>query len=194
MSLKCPTLPIEIVQLIASTFEPVDLFSIRLVCRELYRKTLHHFIHTYFATIRTDLTPKSLQRLQNISDTAHLAQHVEVLHIANIDGTLGRGFQWHRHPSGLLAVPLVGADLLRNILVTKLVKCRSFLIDSYDEVQQRDETEFLIPGDAIGIVLSIVAETHLAIRSFTIQSQKGSTGTLDTKRLQILRCFAKPNS
>ncbi len=185
MSSKLPTLAVEIVQLLASTLEPTDLFSVRLVCRELNEKILHYFILTYFATARTDLTPKSLQRLQNISESKHLAQHVEALHIKNVDGTLGRGFQWHRHPSGCLAAPLVGADLLQDILANKLVKCRSFQIDGYDEVQQRDETEFLIPGDAVGILLSIFAKNNLAIRSFTIESKRGSTGRLDTKRLQM---------
>lgn len=188
MSSKLPTLAVEIVQLITSTLESTDLLSVRLVCRELNRKSLHHFIVTCFATVRTDLTPKSLQRLQNISESKHLAQHVEALHIKNVDGTLERGFQWLRHPSGQLAASLVGADLLRDILVNKLVKCRSFHIDGYDEVEQRDGTDFLIPGDAVGIVLSLVAETNLAIRSFTLESKKGSAGRLDTKRLQMPLC------
>ena len=188
MSSKLPTLAVEIVQLLAGTLEPTDLFSVRLVCRTLNRKTLHYFALTYFATVRTDLTPKSLQRLQNISESDHLAQYVKALHIKHVDGTLGRGFQWHRHPSGYLAAPVVDADLLRDILVNKLVRCRSFRIDGYDEVQQRDETDFLIPGDAVEIVLSIVAEANLAIRSFTIESEKGSTSRLDTKRLQMPLC------
>ena len=77
---------------------------------------------------------------------------------------------------------------MRDILVTKLVKCRSIRIESYNEIQQRDTTEFLTPGDAVGIILSIVAETNLAIRFFALTSDKGTTGRLDTKPLHILLC------
>lgn len=184
MSSNLPTLAVEIVQFVASTLEPTDLFSLRRACRELYRKTLHYFGLTYFTTIKTDLT----QRLQAISESEHLAQHVEGLHIKSKDGTLGRGFQWHRHHSGHLTAPFVNTDLLRDVFVKKLVKCRSFHLDVYDEVQQREETDFLIPGDAVGIVLSIVAEINLAIRSFSVESESRETGRLDTKRLQIPLC------
>ena len=188
MSSRLPSLPVEILRLLMNNLEPTNLFALRLVCRELSRKTLHDFVRTYFAIVRTDLTPKSLQRLHDISESENLAQYVKDLRITHFDGALGHGFQWPRHPLGHLAHPLIGADLLRDILVNKLVQCSSFCIDGYDEVRQREEMDFLTPGDAVGIIFSLIADTSLAIRSFKIESMMGSTGRLDTKRLLTASC------
>ncbi len=183
---KLPTLAIEIIELISTSLEPADLRSLRLVCRELNSKTLHYFGLANFATVQTNLSRESLQRLQNISESEHLAVHVQCLHIKHTDdGKLGRGFDWRRHQWNLVADQLDGADLLRDVLVKRLLKCRSFQIDSYDEYQPRRETDSLIPSDAVGIVLSIVAEADLALRSFTVESSHDGNGRLDTKRLQM---------
>lgn len=180
-------LAVEVVEIIANALNPTDILSVRLVCQDLNRKIQHHFSFAYFATVRADLTPKSLQRLQNISESGRLAQDVEGLHIVNVEGAFGRGFQWNRGPSGSLVAPLVGANLLRDILV-KLVKCRSFHVDSYDEYQERDDTGFLIPGDVVGMVLSIITDTNLAVKSFTVKSTHSGSGRLETKRLQFPLC------
>ncbi len=79
MSSKIPTLANEVIELIATFPEPVDLRSLRLVCRELNKKTLHYFRLANFTTIQTDLDRKSLQRLQNITKSEYLAVHVQCL-------------------------------------------------------------------------------------------------------------------
>ena len=186
MSSKLPTLAMEIIELISTFVEPADLRSLRLVCRELNNKTLHYFGLASFAIVQTDLSRKSLQRLQNISDFENLAVHVQCLHIKHTDnGKLGQGFDWRRHQGDLVANQLDGANLLRDVLVKRLLKCRSFQIDSYDEYQPRQETDSLIPSDAVGLVLSIIAEADLALRSFTVESSHDGIGRLDTKRLQM---------
>lgn len=43
MALTLPTLPVEIVELIAHALEPNQLFSLRLVCEQLHQKTLSSF-------------------------------------------------------------------------------------------------------------------------------------------------------
>ncbi len=104
MSSKFPTLAIEIIEVIATFPEPVDLRFLRLVCRELNKKILHYFRLANFTTIQTDLDRKSLQRLQNITRSEHLAVHVQCLHFKHTgDGKLGRGFDWRRHQWNLLA-------------------------------------------------------------------------------------------
>ena len=186
MSPKLPTLAIEIVEIITVLIDAADLRSLRLVCRELNDKTLRDFGLTNFATVQTDLSRKSLQRLQDISESEHLAVRVQYLHIKRKhDGKLGRGFDWHRHTSGCLADGPNGANLLQDILSQKLLKCRSFHIHSYDEYQPPHETDCLIPSDAVGIILSVVAKAGLALRAFTIQCSHDGNGRLDTPRLQI---------
>ncbi|KAL8894758.1 MAG: hypothetical protein Q9207_008421 [Kuettlingeria erythrocarpa] len=190
MSSKLSTLAIEVVETITALLDPTDLRSLRLVCRALNEKTLRDFGLADFATVHTDLSRKSLQRLRDISESSHLAFYVQHLHIkyADDDGKLGRGLDWCRHPSGCLAEEPPnsgGATLLRDILAQKLLQCRSFHIHSYDEYQPPHETDCLIPSDAAGIILSIVAKAGLALRAFTIQSSHDGNGRLDTPRLQM---------
>jgi len=186
MSSKFPTLAVEIIELISAFSDPADLRSLRLVCRELNRKTLHYFGLASFATVQTDLSRDSLQRIKNISESEHLAVHVQCLHIKHADdGRLGRGLDWCLYQWTSLTDQLGGADVLRDVLVNKLLKCRSFHINSYDEYQTHRETDSLIPSDALGIVMSLVAEADLALRSFTVESTHNGNGRLDTQRLQM---------
>ena len=186
MSSRFPTLAIEIIELIATFLEPADLCSLRLVCQELNRKTLNSFGRANFATIQTDLSYKSLERIRSISESEHFARHVQCLQVkASPDGIIGQGFDWPRQSSGCLAEKLNGADLLRDLLSQCRLSCRSFLINSYDEYEPRHDTDRLVPSDAVGLILSIVAEADIALQSFTVQSSHHGNGRLDTPRLQI---------
>ncbi len=75
--------------------------------------------------------------------------------------------------NGISWQPFDGVSLLRDVLVENLLKCRSFHMSSYDEYQLRQEADSLIPGDAVGLVLSIVVEADLALRSFTVERSPG---------------------
>ena len=77
MPANLPQLSIEIVQLLASNLDCQEPFSLRLVCRDLY-KSLRTFAKL-FDLLKTDLTAQSLQKLSNISESAHLAPHVKNL-------------------------------------------------------------------------------------------------------------------
>ena len=68
MDSKLSTLAIELIELIICESEPADLFSLRLVCRALNHKTLQCFGQTCLATLRTDLSYQSLQRVREVSE------------------------------------------------------------------------------------------------------------------------------
>lgn len=180
MAVTLPTLPIEIVELIAQALESNELFSLRLVCKVLLHKTLHPF-GTCFTTIGTDLSRKSLQKLRAVSENAQLERRVQTLLIRKgEDNTLGRGFQWHRHSSGHTEGPLLGLEELQDILVHNLPNCRSFHIRSPGGSDE--ESDGLTPSDAIAIILRIVAHTSLPVNSFIVDFQYGY---IDAKRLQM---------
>ena len=166
--------------------ELADLRSLRLVCRELNGKTINSFGLANFATIQTDLSYTSLERIRNISKSEHFAAHVQCLHVKDSpDGIIGQGFEWPRHFSGCLAENRNGTDLLRDLLSQRLPNCKSFLIYSYDEYEPRHDTDRLVPSNAVGLILSIVPEADLALQAFTVQSSHHGNGRLDTPRLQI---------
>ena len=183
MSSRFPTLATEIVELIAALLELADLCSLRLVCQELNRKTLNSFGRVNFATIQTDLSYENLERIRTISKSEHFASHVQCLQVkVSPDGIIGKGFHWPRQSSGCLAENVNGADLLRDLLSQRLLNCRSLVI--YNYVPPHD-TNCLVPSDAVGLILSIVAEADLALQSFIVQGSHRGNVRLDTPRLHM---------
>ena len=175
MSSTFPTLATEIIELITTFLKLADLRSLRLVCHQLNRKTLTNFGRAAFATIQTDLSSDSLERIRRFSDSDHFARHVQCLQV-NFS-------HWPRHDSGCLAGNSRGADLLRGLLSQRLQNCRSFLVYAYGESWD-ERTNRVLLSDAVGLILSLVAEADLALRSFNIKSD-GNCGWLDTPRLQM---------
>ena len=128
-------LPVELIGPIIDGLEPSDLSSLRLTCQHLNSIVLGPYCLSFFATLETNLTAKSVKRLKNISSVQHLAASVKVLHIACPDSNnLGQGFHWRRNLEGGLMIPPGGLDDLRAI-VSKLIDCRTFQISMHDEFQ-----------------------------------------------------------
>jgi hypothetical protein len=165
-SLSLYALPAEVIEHIAKELELADLCHLRLVCKILSHKTVHYFGLTYFAYARTNLSFTSLQKLQELSQHEHLGQHVRTLLIQGPHG-IGRGFSWHRNPSRSLILPHPGVRTLRESLLA-LENCRSFCLynDGQGKYGQRYERDCLRPSDAVAILLNIIAETGLSVRSF----------------------------
>ena len=187
MASEVSTLPFDLVQLIAGALESTDLCSLRLVCKKLNEKTLHYFGRTCLASLRTDLSRQNLQELKEFSENLQLSFHVQTLLIKTGPRGLGRGFSWHRHPSGYLVDPLPGFQVLRGILVNSLVNCRSFHIPSLTRQEDSNNIGSITPTDAIGILLAVIAETSLSVKSFSLGYRIQGTGEIDGRRLHMPR-------
>ena len=185
MATSLSTLPVEVIEVIANALDSTDLSSLRLTCKELNRRTLCYFAQTFFATVRTDLSPKSLQKLHDISENEQFKHRAQNLLIRKWDDELGQGFQWHRHASCHVEAPLSpGVRTLQELLVNKLVNCRSFHIHSRGGVEEYYESTYLLSSDAVGIILGIIAETALPVKSFIVNFRKQASGFVDSYRLQ----------
>ena len=184
MHANLQVLSTEIVEIVAENLQRPELCSLRLVCRDLYKKSLGIFARLHNA-IKTDLSAQSLQKLVEMSDSAYLAPHIRVLHFrADKEGALGRGFEWSRNTSGGLMDPSAGASsMLQDILRNKLVNCRLFQIDNYDEIGMQRVSAWLTPGDVVSIVYFIVVNANLQIKSLTVGGQDVTPGRLSTERL-----------
>ena len=180
------TLAIVLIELIACGLDSADLFSLRLACRELNRKTFRCFGHACFTTLRTNLSRESLQRLAEVSEHEQLRHHVEALLIESSSNT-GRGYLWNRHPSGYLVPPLPVVETLRNVLLGNLLNCRSFRFHSDHEVINLDESTNLTLSDTIAIILTIIAETGLSLKSFYVDYTRSGGSPIDMKRLDVSR-------
>ena len=164
-----------------------SLCNVRLGCKGLYQKTLYDFGRTYFTTLQTDLSLNDLERLWSISQTEHLKQHVQTLHIKEQQRTHGEEGLWHRMGGNELIAYVdtrlsLGGGMLRDIL-QNLTACRSFRFHSFGGTEEHYKSRCLMPSDAIHIILAIFGETGLPIKSFHIDFQ--SRGSVDAKRLQI---------
>ncbi|MCJ1387134.1 hypothetical protein MMC17_010263 [Xylographa soralifera] len=105
------------------------------------------------------------------------------LYVSQIPGRLGRGFTWTRHDLGYLIDPLPGVRMRSDILVDKLVNCRSFRIQREYEGDDLYDSDYLGYSDAIAIIFLVIGETGLPIRSL----QLDSTSSDGTNRMYMRR-------
>ncbi len=192
-------LPAEIIQLSVDNLDRDDLRSIRLVSRALYNHSLKRFSIAHFTTLRTDLTPRSLQKLQEVSDSRLHAPNVRCLQLCGGGGWFGEGHIWDRLPSGHLQPGQPGSITLKHLRAVKLVNCRSFRFDcpcdraiqGFDGRKIPESPTRLTTSDVVSLIFSIVVEANLAIQSLVMackdHSRRFCRGglLLDTDRLPI---------
>ena len=185
-------LPVEVIEAITDKLNPRDLVSLRLSCKEISQKTFHRFGQAYFTTLETDFTHDNLQRLLSISKHGQLRHFIRKLVIKAEDNHLGRGFHWHRLEDGNGSACVdtclsPGAQLLRDIL-KGMTRCNSFHIHSGGGLEEFYDWDFLLPSDAVNIILSEVADTGLPIKSFFVDFRNWGSGSVDAKRVQMSLC------
>ena len=104
---------------------------------------------------------------------------------------------WPRCPSGYLEPPLPrDAQLLRDALVKGLVNCRSFKISGPGDCGEGPndnvyKSGHLTPSDAVAVILAIIADSSLPIKSLFLQFETDDAGSwfgsgrIDTARLHM---------
>lgn len=183
-----PSLPVELVELIAGFLDADGLLALRCVCRELQRKTFHHFAQRFFSSIKTDLSGESLRRINSLSQNVALRPYVNGLAFMLQNG-VGRGLVWDRHPWGPISAPLEVEAIrsLRDNLVQNLTNCRSFFIFCRYPEGHPDMSHVTIT-DAVAVFFALVVDARLPVSSFhLIYANKYSrTLIMDMRRLPKL--------
>ncbi|KGO73068.1 hypothetical protein PITC_098060 [Penicillium italicum] len=188
-SLAClPSFPVELVEFISGFLDADGLLALRLVCRELQRKTFHHFAQRFFSSIKTDLSGDSLRRINTLSQNAALCPYVNGLAFILQNG-VGRGLVWDRHPWGPISAPLEVEAIrsLRDNLIQNLANCRSFFIFCRYPEGHPDMSHVTIT-DAVAVFFALVVDARLPVSSFhLIYANKNSrTLIMDMRRLPKL--------
>lgn len=175
MASNFESLPLELVEHIARFCEPRDIFSLRLVCESLRRKTLEHFGRRFFTRISTDLTRSSLAKIHGLAGHEHLRHKVKCMVFTrphNLD-TLDRGelICWSRLPWLAIETPCDRPELrqLRDDLSNDFHNCRSFFIVFRGEHQGTLEEKSChrrLMGDAIRVFLAIITDAQIMVESF----------------------------
>lgn len=182
-------LPEEILGLIASSLGVSDACSFRLVSREVNKKTFHNFSSTYFGTVRIDFSPQSIKKLRILSDQKHIIQHIHTFLIKDKCGTLSQTslLDWNGYPSA--DSPTSASDIARlcSILTNKLKNCRSFRIE--DECSLENDDAFdrnkCSGSDAIRVILAVISQTGLPVKSFSLNLGPPGAGRVDMTRLNM---------
>lgn len=183
-----PSLPVELIELIAGFVDGKDLFNLRLVCGEIQRKIFHRFAQRFFSTIKTDLSEDSLHQINAISRNISLRPYIHGLAFMLQNG-VGRGMVWNRHPWGPISAPLEIQAIrsLRDDLIHNLIHCRSFFIFCrYPE--GRPDMSHVTITDAVAVFFALVIDACLPVSSFhLIYANKHSrTLIMDMRRLPKL--------
>ncbi|KAL8893273.1 MAG: hypothetical protein Q9192_005431 [Flavoplaca navasiana] len=181
MSSGLDTLPPELLQLIWDRLGATDTSSLRLVSKRIKELSDRHFSIVNFKTLRTNLGQRSLQRLVNIANNTCHANNVKCLYLEDwANDVLGRDSDWARLPSGPVTNRSAAAGTLQYLLVHKLVNCRSFVIrhandhmmtnEVGDPIEDEYNYEGLSTGDTANLLLTIIAETGLNVKSLAISN------------------------
>ena len=80
-----------------------------------------------------------------------------------------------------------GVQLLENIL-RGMTKCNSFRIQTSGGLEHDPIMECLLPSDVIGIILSVIAETDLPVKSFFVYYNNIGLSSVGARRLQMSVC------
>ena len=177
MTSTLPTLAPELIDIIATNLEHTDLFALRIVCKSLSLKTLHKFARECFHTLQTDLSYKSFQYLKEISEHEGLRHHIQRLCIEEDENGIFRDDStWVRNPSGY--------DQLRRILLN-LVNCRSFHIRGKGQLESSYEVNDPTPSDAVAIILRVIVETALPVKTFEVDFRTCDIFAVDATKLSF---------
>ncbi|KAJ5281977.1 hypothetical protein N7478_007349 [Penicillium angulare] len=183
-----PSLAVELVELIADSLDAEDLLEIRLVCRDLQKKTFNHFARRFFSSIKTDLSEESLGRINALSQHEELRSYVQGLGFMLQNG-VGRGLVWDRHSWGPLSAPMEveAIQRLRDNLVHNLTNCRSFFIFCRYPEGHPDMSRVTIT-DAVAVFFALVIESRLPVSSFHLiyANRFSRTLMMDMRRLPKL--------
>ncbi|KAI0123664.1 hypothetical protein BJ170DRAFT_639954 [Xylariales sp. AK1849] len=177
-------LPSELVELVASFVDDLDILNLRQCCRQLHKKTWPAFGTAFFYFVPLDFCLEPLDRLRRIAFDENLRTFVHALRVGEIcrgchnppSHPLGLGHQWSREPSGCLDTSSALIAGFKNMLTDRLVRCRAVSItDSCGNLPEQEGTDTsLSTTDVVYILLSAVS--GVPFKSFR----------LDFKRMQPL--------
>ena len=167
-------LPQELIEHIAHYLDEASLSALRLVNRIFNTKIFGSWVKCLH-TIRTDIGARSLERILAIGQLASLRDHVHCLLIygtAHWGGLYGKGLEWSRDSTGklLLTMPNDEFRLLQACLCDQLGNCRSFWFQGWGDIEHRPKSGFLTLSEVVILFLNIIAETGLAIQSFSLDT------------------------
>ena len=155
------SLPVEILAEISKFAKSPELCAFRLACRAMYQSSLHHFVQTFVHTLKTDLSSKSLARIEEAANDAIFCPSVRKLEIVrNSQGCLGP-LSPHTASEGTYI------QAWRDV-VKRFFNCQSFELRNSIYTTAHLGCDGITLDEATGVVLEAIATEHVRMESFSI--------------------------
>ncbi|KAJ5951875.1 uncharacterized protein N7479_010288 [Penicillium vulpinum] len=157
-------LPVELLAHIATFTDPSDLCMLRLTCRAMYQSSLRHFAKTCVHTLKTDLSPTSLARIEEAANDEAFRPYIRNLQIVGNS----KASTEELPPRTTNEVHI---QAWCNVL-KRLVNCQSV------ELHYSAYTTTYSGGDGItldettGLVLKAIATEHIPKEFFSLEIMK----------------------
>lgn len=167
------SLPLELIELIASWLPPLDLGALRRTCKQLHVQTSTVYWKTTLQEITTDVSRASLDELEKIANNSYLRRYVRrmVFRGFDFDGEdMGKGYDWisHRH-NGHLMQGHPAVQTLSSIL-GRLPNCNSLNITALiSQNGGQPDLEHFRPTDCMTALLEVIPKARLRVTTFTIE-------------------------
>ncbi|KAI2733462.1 hypothetical protein CBS147332_477 [Penicillium roqueforti] len=172
------TLPVELVAEIVKFTESLDLCALRLTCRAIYQSSLRQFAHNFVHTLRTDLSPNSLARVEEAANDEMFCPCVRKLEIV-------------RDSKGYLG-PLSPDAISKRIyiqawcdVIKRLSNCRSFELHNLSYTTPYAYSHGITLDEATGLVLKAIANEQIPMEYFSISIVKSRTRVFQDKLTQF---------
>lgn len=186
-------LPLELLEMVASSLQTSDLGMLRMTCKRMQEKTFSIFWKSALQSVKTDLSYANLGELEKIARDDQRRRYVNQMAFKAHEGwfgDLGGGYEWspYRHESGHL-VNLQDHPAVKQLgnILSQLVNCTSFeVFDHLTEMESGINDPR--PTDSITILLEIVAKASLPVTVLTVNfadKENEISHDLDPRRLHI---------
>ncbi|KAE8144459.1 hypothetical protein BDV25DRAFT_145600 [Aspergillus avenaceus] len=165
------TTPLEILEMICDELDTKDLAALVGTCQHMYSRTIVRLAQRY-TEIHLDFSQSSFDHIHAIANNKIMREQVQRLVVMTPEPYLGRNLEWHRSAAGHILDPLNIPTIrrFRDDLIERLVQCRSFVISpvrsKYVPEDEAVDDKHLNPDDAAGILLNIIADTSLPVKTF----------------------------
>ncbi|KAJ5807393.1 hypothetical protein N7447_010849 [Penicillium robsamsonii] len=155
------SLPLELLADIARHTEASGLCALRLTCRALYHSSLRYFTQTFVHTLKTDLSPKSLARVEKAANDEIFGPCVHKLKIIrNSKDCLGQ-----LAPDNTSNETYIQSW---HDVIKRLVNCRSFELHYLTYTTLHPDGDGITLDAATGFLLETISTTNIPMESFSI--------------------------
>ncbi|KAI9892339.1 MAG: hypothetical protein M1814_001540 [Vezdaea aestivalis] len=177
MALDISALPVEVLEIVAQNLPRRSILAFRLVCKDRESKILRYFSRTCLCSIRTDLTNKSLKKLEKLAEVEWRRPVVHTLIIVPPSlseglngGDIRTAIQMFKPWDHRFWEFRTRLGILKALLSGKFSNCRNLVVD-YSQLSALDPIDPIFWSEHalhVSILVLMLSKSQALFKSFTI--------------------------